>query len=160
MLHFVRVEVGEEGVAAIFKTFYLLAHEFAGEIVDGLRGGEVGGNLEVQLVGIVMDEFLALREVGSEKEEILATNFLTDFFDDGNDEIPKYNGAQGLWAIHGCPEIVGSIVGTEMNQLDSGESLSDTGDALVEFLFKVFEDGAALLGESVQVGLGNAFAGA
>ena len=118
-LYFVGVEVGEKGVAAFFKTFHLLAHEFAREIVDGFGGGKVGGNLEVQLVGIVMDEFLALGEVGSEKEEVLTTDFLTDFFDDGDDEIPKDNGAQWLRAIHGCPEIVGGVVGTEMDQLDS-----------------------------------------
>ena len=59
-LYFVRVEVSEEGVAAFFKTFHLLAHEFAREIVDGFGGGKVGGNLEVQLVGIVMNEFLAV----------------------------------------------------------------------------------------------------
>ena len=46
-----------------------------------------------------------------------------------------------------------------MDQLDSGEGLADTGDALVELLFKVFEDGAALLRKSVQVGLGDALAG-
>lgn len=51
-LHFVGVEVGEKGVAAFFKTFHLLAHEFAREIVDGFGGGKVGGNLEVQLVGL------------------------------------------------------------------------------------------------------------
>ena len=56
MLHFVRVEVGEEGVAAIFKTFYLLAHEFAGEIVDGLRCGQICRNLKVKLVRIVFQQ--------------------------------------------------------------------------------------------------------
>lgn len=46
-LHFVGVEVGEEGVAAIFKAFHLLTHELAGEVVDGFCGGEIFGNLEV-----------------------------------------------------------------------------------------------------------------
>ena len=60
LLHLVGVEVGEEGVAALFKAFHLLAHELAGEVVDGFCGGEIFGNLEVQLVGIVMNEFFAL----------------------------------------------------------------------------------------------------
>ena len=46
-LHFVGVEVGEEGVAAIFKAFHLLTHELAGEVVDVFCGGEIFGNLEV-----------------------------------------------------------------------------------------------------------------
>ena len=46
-LHFVGVEVGEESVAIILKTFHLLTHELAGEVVDGFCGGEIFGNLEV-----------------------------------------------------------------------------------------------------------------
>ena len=92
-LHFVGVEVGEEGVATVFKAFHLLTHELAGEVVDGLGGGEVFWNLEVQLVGIVMDELFALGEVCGKEEDVLATDLLTDLFDNGYDEIPKDNSA-------------------------------------------------------------------
>ena len=114
-LHFVGVEVGEESVAIILKTFHLLTHELAGEVVDGFCGGEIFGNLEVQLVGIVMDELFALGEICGKEEEVLATDLLTDFFDNGYDEIPEDNGTQELRTVHGRPEVVGGIVGTEMN---------------------------------------------
>ena len=91
-LYLVGVEIGEESVAAVFKAFHLLTHELAGKIIDGFCCGKVFGNLEVQLVGIVMNELLALREVCSKEEEVLTTDFLTDFFDNGYDEIPKDNG--------------------------------------------------------------------
>ncbi len=107
-----------------------------------------------------MDEFLALGEISGKEKEVLTTDFLTDFFDNGYDETPEDNGAQGLRTVHGCPKIVGAIVGTEMNQFDSGEGLADTGDALVKLMFQVFEDGATLLGKSIEICLGNALAGA
>ena len=91
-LYLVGVEIGKESVAAVFKAFHLLTHELAGKIIDGFCCGKVFGNLKVQLVGIVMDEFLALGEVCGKKEEVLAADFLTDFFDNGYDEIPKDNG--------------------------------------------------------------------
>ena len=72
-LYFVGVEVGEKGVAAFFKTFHLLAHEFAREIVDGFGGGKVGGNLEVQLVGSLGDEVAApVNETDGDVGQVLA----------------------------------------------------------------------------------------
>ena len=47
-----------------------------------------------------------------------------------------------------------------MHQFDSRESLAYTSNALVELMFQVFEDGATLLGKSIDICLGNALAGA